>query len=395
MPVLHPLPKQPDLNIPALERSLDLSSLTNSYKLYWFAALLDEINRCSAEISFRRMIILMISKCWYSVLKFRLNFGSLDMLHRLVHYIHEKYNLTAEITETELLKFLENIEDFEFEKALINFTKYVPYRFLSPFYEDKLRGIHDHLKNSIIEELSCKDDRAVYRIRSSDSKIEINYNWFEYLYCNTAIVTGWHRYRLVEFLQRRNPNVPSVIDKIEAPQKRNLSEARNFWKKIITAIQSPPPGDLGCRGYSGSESAGAIKDIYTGQRIESSDMSLDHFIPWSFVLHDQLWNLAPVSKRVNSSKSDLLPDLDKHLESFIDLQFMAYITAIESGIKSNALEDYYILGAGNNTSTPVPPPGDRGYSQGIIRESDFKGILRNTITPLHRIAQNQGFGLWR
>lgn len=198
--LLHPLPKQPHLNIPALERSLELSSLTNSYKLYWFAALLDEINRCSAEITLRRMVILMISKCWYSVLKFRLNFGSLDMLHRLVHDINEKYNFTAEITETELVKFLENIKDPGFEKALNDFTRYVPYRFLSPFYDDKLRGINDHFKNSIIEELSCKDDTAIYRIRTSDSKIEINYNWFEYLYCNTAIVTGWHRYRLVEFL---------------------------------------------------------------------------------------------------------------------------------------------------------------------------------------------------
>jgi len=387
--LFHPLPQQPHLNIPALERSLDLSSLTNSYKLYWFAALLDEINSCSAEITFRRMVILMISKCWYSVLKFRLNFGSLDMLHRLVHYIHEKYNLTAEITETELVKFLENIEDPGFEKTLKDFTKYVPYRFLSPFYDDKLRGIDDHLKNNIIENLSCKDDKAIYRIRTSDLKIEINYNWFEYLYCNTAIVTGWHRYRLVEFLQRRNPNVPSVIDKIEAPQKRNLTEARNFWKKIITALESPPLGDLGGRRFvqtahiSGEGEYGtAIKDIYTGQRIEISDMSLDHFIPWSFVLHDQLWNLAPVSKRVNSSKSDLLPDLDKHLESFIDLQFMAYSTAVENNISKSLLEDYLMLGSGIDTSA-------------VIRESDFREIIRNTITPLHRIAQNQGFGLWR
>jgi len=50
MTILHPLPPQPELNIPALERSLELSSLTNSYKLYWFAALIEEINNCSAVI---------------------------------------------------------------------------------------------------------------------------------------------------------------------------------------------------------------------------------------------------------------------------------------------------------------------------------------------------------
>ena len=234
---LHPLPPQPDLNIPALERSLELSSLTNSYKLYWFAALLEEINNCSAEITFRRMVILMLVKCWYTVLKFRLNFGSLDMLHRLVHYLHETYGMPAEIGEAHLKETLLKLEDPELEKGIMEFTKYVPYRLLTPFYADELRGVKDSLKNRIIEELSCKDDKAIYRIRTSDSKIEINYNWFEYLYCNMAIITGWHRYRLVEFLQRRNPNTPSVIDKIEAPQNRNLTEARNFWKKIITIAE--------------------------------------------------------------------------------------------------------------------------------------------------------------
>jgi hypothetical protein len=35
----------------------------------------------------------------------------------------------------------------------------------------------------------------------------------------------------------------------------------------------------------------SISDIYTGLPVNESYMSLDHFIPWSFVLHDRLWNL--------------------------------------------------------------------------------------------------------
>jgi len=45
--------------------------------------------------------------------------------------------------------------------------------------------------------------------------------------------------------------------------------------------------------------------IYTGHYIENFD--IDHFIPWSFVTHDQLWNLAPIEKSLNSSKSNKLP----------------------------------------------------------------------------------------
>jgi len=36
-------------------------------------------------------------------------------------------------------------------------------------------------------------------------------------------------------------------------------------------------------------------------------MSLDHFLPWSFVAHHQLWNLVPTLPEVNSSKLDRLP----------------------------------------------------------------------------------------
>ncbi len=120
---------------------------------------------------------------------------------------------------------------------------------------------------------------------------------------------------------------------------------------------------------------------YTDHPVSANDMSLDHFIPWSFVLHDRLWNLAPVSKSINSSKSDLLPDLDSHLESFVDLQYRAYITAVENSFSSKLIEDYIVLGQGVDVS-------------GIIREPEFKDILKNTITPLHRIALNQGFGVW-
>ncbi len=378
---LHPLPPQPELNIQALERTLELSNLTNSYKLYWFAALLDEINACSAEITFRRMAAGMISKCWYSVLQFKLSLGTLDMLHRLVHYLHKKYNLDIEINETDLKTFLLELKDEEYEKCIVEFCRYVPYRLLTPFYPDQLHGKPDAQKNRIIEELSCVNDTALYRIRSRELKIEVNYNWFEYLYCNMSIVTGWYRYRLIEYLQKRNPNTPSVIDKISPPLTRDLGEAKKFWKTIISAVESPPPGDLGGHGIGNRESVIAIKDIYTGQPVNESDMSIDHFIPWSFVLHDRLWNLTPVSKSINSRKSDLLPPLERYLDSFINLQYTALTTAINLGYKKNKLEDYLMLGEGIDLTANID-------------KSKFKELITNTITPLHRIAQNQGFGLW-
>jgi len=35
---------------------------------------------------------------------------------------------------------------------------------------------------------------------------------------------------------------------------------------------------------------------------------LDHFLPWTFVCHDAIWNLVPVIPEANLSKHNNLPD---------------------------------------------------------------------------------------
>ena len=41
------------------------------------------------------------------------------------------------------------------------------------------------------------------------------------------------------------------------------------------------------------------KDEFTDQNISKyGGMSLDHFIPWSFVLHNEIWNLYPMYKNL-------------------------------------------------------------------------------------------------
>ncbi|MBK5968358.1 MULTISPECIES: HNH endonuclease domain-containing protein [Thiorhodovibrio] len=54
----------------------------------------------------------------------------------------------------------------------------------------------------------------------------------------------------------------------------------------------------------------------------SSRTTFAHHLPWSFVVHDQLWNLIPVPPSVNSAKSNRLPAAD-YLEPFTRLQHQA------------------------------------------------------------------------
>lgn len=110
----------------------------------------------------------------------------------------------------------------------------------------------------------------------------------------------------VKWLQNMNPEVPGLIYKL-APlddKMRKLSHVRKLWDGILD-IHS-------------------INDVFTGQEIDKCKYDVDHFIPWSFVMNDELWNLMPMDSNLNSSKSNRLPVWDDFFESFARNQYIMY-----------------------------------------------------------------------
>lgn len=45
-----------------------------------------------------------------------------------------------------------------------------------------------------------------------------------------------------------------------------------------------------------------VRDVFTEEPVVSGQYDVDHFIPWSFVMNDELWNLMPMDPSLNSSK---------------------------------------------------------------------------------------------
>lgn len=85
--------------------------------------------------------------------------------------------------------------------------------------------------------------------------------------------------------------MPGIVEKLQPPAARApLTRQTVWWKEALPLL-----GDR-------------ARCIYTGAPLDPDDLSLDHYLPWSFVAHDRPWNLVPVSPRVNSAKSDSLPD---------------------------------------------------------------------------------------
>ena len=72
-----------------------------------------------------------------------------------------------------------------------------------------------------------------------------------------------------------------------------------------------------------------MKDVFTGKPIIAKQYDVDHFILWSFVMNDELWNLMPMDSSLNSSKSNKLPKWDPFFRIFAENQYGIYILIYE------------------------------------------------------------------
>ncbi|MFT8352308.1 HNH endonuclease domain-containing protein [Clostridium saccharoperbutylacetonicum] len=367
--IICEVPYSNEVDYAAFSRVLRDDKVVASYKMYWLLALLDEISNNNVEIEFRTLICNMVVKAWYPLLKYKLSFGLCDNLAKVVNYISDTFKLESNYDEHKLFDFIYNIEDKNLNKMLKELALNVPYRFLSPFFEDKLRG--EKKVQKMIEELSKESNECIYEIYKNENNkncIRVKENWCNYLKYNYRIIQGWAYYKLVCFLQKRNPNVPGIAMKLEAPKDRNLREQTKIWKSIIEQKH--------------------IKDLYTGldftdaNYVEYGVLSIDHFIPWSFVLHDQMWNLVPTFKNINSKKSDNLLQFDSYIDKFCEMQYEAFCFVIDENRK-NQIEDYeQALKLGNLKKFRLEN-----------KEEEFCKRLKTEIGPAYGVAVNQGFGV--
>ncbi|MEG0772629.1 HNH endonuclease domain-containing protein [Clostridium sp.] len=361
------IPYSNEVDYSTFSRVLDENKVVASYKMYWLIAILDEISIGSVEISFKRLISRMIVNAWYPIRAFKLSFGFCDNLVTVVNYIADTYNFPNNYEENKLLDFIHTSEDKVLVKMLKDLTLNVPYRFLSPFLNNKVMDKKKPMKE--LEELSRIEDNCVYGIfndENNESFIRIKHGWIDYLKFNYRILKGWAYYKLVCFLQKRNPNVPAIAFKLEAPKTRSLSKATKLWKEVIGSSK--------------------IVDIYTGKHFDEENynlhgsLSIDHFIPWSFVLHDQIWNLLPTFKNINSKKNDDLLAYDKYIVDFCNIQYEAFAHVCKNKIDTIA-EDYIDAFRLENIY--------EFYKSGT--KEMFSKELKKCISPIYQIAVNQGF----
>ena len=181
------------------------------------------------------------------------------------------------------------------------------------------------------------------------------------------------RYKLIEFLQKRNPNVPAIIYKLEAEKHRDLTVITRIWKELSESL--------------------VLEDIYSGNLITensfelNNNMSIDHFIPWSFIGHNMIWNLTPTTKNINSRKNDNLPEWNEYFLKFAEQQYDMFTFLIKNKKYKKHLEDYFEIFKDLDINEIT------NHNKQINKE-EFIYNLKICIHPLYQIAYNQGFKTW-
>ena len=243
----------------------------------------------------------MISNAWFTVNYFNVSFGKQDLIQNAIHSINNFESITIDEKREAVFRKLITSRNINTEKILWHFNKNVPHWFLSPWFPkipnetNSMRGKRIYLKSQSFE------SNCLYGLHRDF--IEINPIWVNYLISNSKVIKDFCFWNLALFLQSKNPNVPDIPNKLIKPATRNgLNKQRTqFWDIVLDEL-------------------GSVNCIYTGQKLTKGNYAVEHFIPYSFVSHDMIWNLIPADKSFNSSKSNKLPVLDKYFEPFYILQ---------------------------------------------------------------------------
>lgn len=326
---------------------------TATYKFYWFLSILQAAENGTDRVTKKELFSRMISNSWFTVNYFNVSFGKQDQIQDAIRGINNFETITIDEKRETIFQKIFNSKNLETEKLLWHFNKNVPHWFLSTWFPRNGTETDSTRAKRIYFESQTFESENLYALHQEF--IEINPNWMGYLTANAKVLKDFCYWNLALFLQSKNPNVPDIPNKLIKPATRSslTKQRKQFWDLVLDEL-------------------GSVRCIYTGQELTKGNYAVEHFIPYSFVSHDLIWNLIPADRSFNSFKSNKLPVLEKYFEPFYLLQKNAYDIVKKRSPKNKLLEDYLTVLHSQEES---------------LNEIKFMEIIQ----PLVSIASNNGF----
>lgn len=361
------LPYSDRLDIAHFSRLFDNKS--ECYKLFWFQAIARKIKEGHTSITFEELIDEMIADAWYMVSEYHLNLGPSDALERVVHRLGKISNMKSCEKKEVILDYLAVCGDKEVLTMKRTLSQNVPYRLQAPFMES-MKGKEWNRSGKNLAARINQEQRLMYyflQFRGLDTRIQVQKEWADYIGQNYEIIQGWVERNLIQYLQRRNPSVPGIVDKLYPPKERNLEKVKKYWKMIV--------------------SIKPVCEIYGEERLNEKNISIDHFVPWSYVAHDELWNLTPTTRSMNSRKSNSLPDWNTYFPMLCKNEYLSYEMMWEYPEIHAAFEK---CAKEHLNSQEIK---HKLYQRGLS-EREFFGRLEEVMFPVYQSAKSMGFSNW-
>lgn len=351
------------------------------YKFYWLEAIVNLISADITETTFDEIIDEMIANAWYSVREFHIHLSGMqsdgnvrDGLERVIIDLAKLSQLPANASKVEIKNEIKKY-NADLRKYKEQLTNMVPYRALAGFFrksEEQADWGSIVRLTSYIQHIDQSITPLPYTLGTgSKLKKEVYFNtsWIRMIQDNTVSILGWIQYEKVKWLQNNNPEVPGLVYKL-APmdeKMRKLNKVRKLWEGILES--------------------GEVRDVFTDQPVVPKQYDVDHFIPWSFVMNDELWNLMPMDSSLNSSKSNKLPKWNPFFNRFAANQYMLYETIHQKDGIHRLFEACY------KDNLHSIWAGQELYRKGNSRE-EFYNILLKNMRPVYDSAWRQGYEIW-
>lgn len=155
----------------------------------------------------------------------------------------------------------------------------------------------------------------------------------------------------------------------EQDKHRKLENVRELWLSYAKINKKP------------------LIDIYDDNIILEKQLSIDHFIPWSYVANDELWNLVPMDRNHNSSKGNQLPKWDTSFTGLVNVQF-----DLTKSIYANEIIRKQFEKCKNQNLYASWALSDL-YCENITKEQ-FSNVLDHYMKPIYDSAFLQGYTIW-
>ncbi len=370
-----------DLDVEGFARMMKNPTLC--YKFYWLESIVKLISRNHTEATYDEVISEMIVNAWYPVTEYHIHLSGIygvgevkDNLERIIIKLKELSNLEANASAIEIQNAIKQF-DQEIRKEKMSLTLNVPYKALS--------GFANKVGDTISLDSSAGRMMDYYNRLSQDNillpytfgkqsgllrQIIFSPAWIQMIKDNTVSILGWIQSEKVKWLQNNNPEVPGLIYKLDRSEEkvRKLTKVHKLWDGII---------DLQ-----------PIRDVFTDAEVAVKAYDVDHFIPWSFVMNDELWNLMPMDSSLNSVKSNKLPEWDKFFVRFANNQYVMY----EAIHQKNGIRKLYEACYRDNLHSIWA--NQELYIKGNSQEK-FYNILDRNMRPVYDSARRQGYDVWK